>query len=795
MLNARGRVKEVEMKLHRITAALSVALSLTLALGALTARAAWDEKEGYDPSLGLARISYMTGDVLFYSPDTEEWADAAPNFALREQDSLWVGDDSRAEVRFATGETGWLNFETGLDILNMRTGKDGETYQVALPYGEASFNVKNFDVLGSVFQVDTPSASVRAFGRSLFRVSSLDDGTTQVGVKDGSVEVESEYGIITLRPGDLMEVYASGRSRVMDLPPDDSWDDWVEARLDRYSRSYTSNRYLPKEMSSYSYEFEENGSWVSYPEYGHVWVPRVAVGWSPYSYGRWVYVGYDYVWLPYDPWYAPYHYGRWYWDVSFGWFWIPPSIGFTFWSPGYVGWCYGPDYLYWVPLGPGEIYYGHGYYGPRSVNIFIHKDVRIKNVYINSKVTNAVVAVDRKAFREGRVRRVDVRERNNPFRGKVRDARIVGRAPVKEIKPDRKLKFPKPDKAVPDRLKPPRKVKERINAVKDRRVVTKSRGSAFRDKKPARMKDVDDRMRKPLWKEQGGKKETPAKRQVERPSGDKRAKPAQNKTESPGKWQVEKPSGDKRAKPEQKKTESPARQRVEPNGREGPDRPAKQPQIEPSGRGRPERQTQQPQIEPSGREGPEDRGKPAPRIEETQKPSTSDRGGGKAAPSKRWDDIKRERPSTGKRTKVRDEQNGGGTSGWGRGETAPKSGAGTTDRGGTKIYRETGSDRGSLQRDTSKGDKKGAAAPGSPGSVDKKGAVKKKPQPAVRGRTEGAVKTRAAEKRSGTGAKGEPGAAEKRPGSDDEPAATDEQSATEGDAPGKGRGVDKPGKK
>jgi len=38
-------------------------------------------------------------------------------------------------------------------------------------------------------------------------------------------------------------------------------------------------------------------------------------------------------------------------------------------GPGFVGWIVTPGYVAWVPLAPGEVYYGYGYYGPGSVNI------------------------------------------------------------------------------------------------------------------------------------------------------------------------------------------------------------------------------------------------------------------------------------------------------------------------------------------------------------------------------------------------------------------------------------------
>jgi hypothetical protein len=478
-------------------AAIAFAAIISVFLPAC-ATAQTDKPEG----IGLAYISYLTGDVLFSTADSDEWGAAAPNYALMEGDRLWAGEDSKLEVRFESGETAWLNYQSELDFLKLEKDDDGTAYQMALPAGEASFDVKNFEALKSVFQVDTPNTSVRAYGRARFRVTSLADGTTQAGVTDGSVEVESEEGVANVYSGEMLEVYPDGRSRIMGLPRADSWDDWVASRLDRRSKAARSARYLPRDMYGYADEFDEGGRWESYPEYGYVWVPAVAAGWSPYSNGRWVYYGFDYVWLPYDPWYAPFHYGRWNWTVSFGWCWVPPAPGAFYWSPGYVGWTWGPDYVYWVPLAPSEVYYGYGYYGPTSVNIYTTTVIVNKNVYINTRAANGVVAMHRHDFSEGRMRRAEVkRERiREAFSGRER---VAGGSPAREFKHAREARLPRPDVRVSERQLPPRQITERRGEVRDRRVVRGEVKSAFDPgRQPRHMRELE-RVRQPEFKRQG----------------------------------------------------------------------------------------------------------------------------------------------------------------------------------------------------------------------------------------------------------------------------------------------------
>jgi hypothetical protein len=101
--------------------------------------------------------------------------------------------------------------------------------------------------------------------------------------------------------------------------------------------------------------------------------------------------------------------------ASYGWCWVPPTVSTIYWSPGYVGWIVTPTYVAWVPLAPGEIYYGYGYYGPWSRNITtININTSVGNrTYINLRVNNAVVTVQRDSFGTGR--RIQLNLKENPF--------------------------------------------------------------------------------------------------------------------------------------------------------------------------------------------------------------------------------------------------------------------------------------------------------------------------------------------------------------------------------------------
>jgi hypothetical protein len=87
----------------------------------------------------------------------------------------------------------------------------------------------------------------------------------------------------------------------------------------------------------------------------------------PYRYGRWGYVApWGWTWIDEAPWgFAPFHYGRWVF-VGGGWGWVPGVIvPRPVFAPALVAWFGGPGLsvsinigapIGWFPLGPGEVF-------------------------------------------------------------------------------------------------------------------------------------------------------------------------------------------------------------------------------------------------------------------------------------------------------------------------------------------------------------------------------------------------------------------------------------------------------
>lgn len=106
-------------------------------------------------------------------------------------------------------------------------------------------------------------------------------------------------------------------------------------------------------MAEFESALNPHGRWVTTSAYGRVWVPRLPFAhWRPYSHGEWVMTSAGWTFVSHDSWgWAPFHYGRWVYIRKHGWSWIP---GYD-WSPAWVSWRYGGNYVAWAPLGPAGV--------------------------------------------------------------------------------------------------------------------------------------------------------------------------------------------------------------------------------------------------------------------------------------------------------------------------------------------------------------------------------------------------------------------------------------------------------
>jgi hypothetical protein len=366
-----------------------------------------------DPPSRVARLSYLDGSVSFQAGGSGDWGNAAKNRPVTIGDKLWVDKDARAELQ-AGQATIHLGAMTALSFLNL----DQNITQMRLAEGTINFRVRELRE-GDLYEVDTPNAAFTVRQAGAFRIDVNEQGNgTMITVIRGEGEVTAGGKSYDVHAGELAEFngtdadveYHSDRA-----PEADDFDRWSADR-DRRDEDSVSARYVSRDMVGYS-DLDDNGTWQDEPEYGHVWYPNsVAVGWAPYSYGYWSYVGpWGWTWVDYEPWgFAPFHYGRWNY-VGGRWGWCPGPIGYyPVYGPAFVGFL-GGGFGFgvgWFPLGFGEVYHpwyrcGGGYLRNVNVNNTYIRNVNniniVNNNYAYAHNPAAVTATSRSNFVSGQV--------------------------------------------------------------------------------------------------------------------------------------------------------------------------------------------------------------------------------------------------------------------------------------------------------------------------------------------------------------------------------------------------------
>jgi hypothetical protein len=304
----------------------------------------------------VVRLSFIEGDVTVQRPDVQEWAEAPVNTPLQEGFKLSTGESSFAEIQLENGGTIRLGELSLLDLTVLERAPNGGTINhLELRQGYATFHPLP-SRLAEALQVGTPYGTIIAQAGTEFRVD-LDQGAQRVEVFDGSVEVQSNLGAMTIEKDSVlvMQPGTSEPTVVSQGISKDDWDNWVddrEARLQMPPGAPSPNNYSGDagEITYGWNDLSQYGNWSDVPGEGYGWAPTtVANGWAPYSMGQWCwYPGWGYTWIGAEPWgWLPYHYGGWDFIPGRGWVWFPGNL--RTWSPAQVTWFSGPNWVGWAP--------------------------------------------------------------------------------------------------------------------------------------------------------------------------------------------------------------------------------------------------------------------------------------------------------------------------------------------------------------------------------------------------------------------------------------------------------------
>ena len=380
-----------------------------------------------EPAVVVGRVYHIEGDLLGYVLDEKDWVAVVKDAPFGAGDTLYSGSTGRAELIVPNGT--WIRTGNSTQIEFIALDTDLSEMDVAS--GVARFYNKSSN---TAIKVTSPFGYVLAYPGTVFDFYVGDNSVEVVAVR-GKVSfvhsaTEARYDVAVGSPSILADQnqVSSGEGTV-----DPDWDRWNSTReniwADRIRHRGHSADYLPPSLRDEAYILEENGRWERVPYEGSgrwFWRPTtVAVGWSPFTMGRWTDWYGDQAWIPAEPFgYITHHYGNWVY-VSDNWYWAPPvamvqiglpmlNVGF-FWNPGRVSWIHSGAYVGWVPLAPRETYYSHRHWGgPHTVVV---NNVNITRININVRnyayADRAIVVNQNNFYKVNNYRNVRVTNINN----------------------------------------------------------------------------------------------------------------------------------------------------------------------------------------------------------------------------------------------------------------------------------------------------------------------------------------------------------------------------------------------
>jgi len=373
------------------------------------------------PAMVVGRIFHVEEDLLRYVPAEKDWVTVVRDAPFGAEDTLYSGSRSMAEMIIPNGT--WIRIGNSTQIQFITLDTDLAEMDVA--FGVARFYNKSSD---TVVKVTSPFGYVIAYPDTVFDFYVGENSIEAVAMKGKlsfiHAATDVRYDISAGSPSIVADErhVSSGEGTV-----DPDWNRWNTVRENFWAAKARvrgrSVEYLPPSLRDEAYALDENGSWERVLYEGverWFWRPRVVVGWSPFTVGRWTDWYDDQTWIPAEPFgYVTHHYGNWIY-VRNSWYWAPPvvsvrvglpllNIGF-FWYPGRVSWIHSGTYVGWVPLAPRETYYSHRHWGgPHAVVV---NNVNITRININVRdyayANHAVVVNQNNFYRVNNYRNVRV---------------------------------------------------------------------------------------------------------------------------------------------------------------------------------------------------------------------------------------------------------------------------------------------------------------------------------------------------------------------------------------------------
>ncbi|HRE72484.1 MAG TPA: FecR domain-containing protein, partial [Accumulibacter sp.] len=315
-----------------------------------------------DPAGRVGRIAWLSGSVHLHRADSGESTRALLNWPVSSGDTLSTAAGARSEIQLGSTSV-QLDSSSIVEFVTV----DDQRVRLRLLAGSVLLRLRSAEAAAD-FELSSYDGSFSFLAAGSYRFDA-EPAATAATVYDGSLRFAGGDRGLDLRAGQRIRLANDGRTPYqVAAPVEDEFFAWSGAREPRLARA-AYDRYVSPEMTGAA-DLDAHGRWYDSAEYGAVWFPQaVAADWAPYRNGRWVWVApWGWTWVGDEPWgFAPFHYGRW---VFYGgaWGWVPGRrVARPVYAPALVAWVGSPGVgvsvqvgarpaVGWFPLAPREVY-------------------------------------------------------------------------------------------------------------------------------------------------------------------------------------------------------------------------------------------------------------------------------------------------------------------------------------------------------------------------------------------------------------------------------------------------------
>jgi hypothetical protein len=318
-----------------------------------------------DPPSQVARLGVLFGNVSVEPASVDQFSAAEVNYPLTTGDRIYADTGANAEL-----QTGLLAVRLGQATDLTVTAMTDTLAQFGLAQG--SVHLRSFSLSqGATVEVDTPNVAVTVLQPGDVRVDVEPNAdVTTIMVVSGQVQVDGNGMQQTLQAGQRVRLTGSDPVAAGWLYTGtlDGLDRFSSDRDAAYDSAMASEQQQVNPGTIGVEDLAGAGDWSATDgdDAGPIWYPAgVAVGWAPYSCGRWTWIApWGWTWVGCERWgFAPFHYGRWQ-RVGGRWGWRPgPPVLRPIYSPALVAFVGGPGLAIngagvtaWFPLGPRDPY-------------------------------------------------------------------------------------------------------------------------------------------------------------------------------------------------------------------------------------------------------------------------------------------------------------------------------------------------------------------------------------------------------------------------------------------------------